>query len=46
VPTHQAFLAGRRWQAASAQASLFDEDEVAWGLYQWRGAGALGGHCP
>ncbi|MFN8027768.1 MAG: transglycosylase family protein [Acidimicrobiia bacterium] len=27
-------------------ASPFDQDEVAWALYQWQGAGPWGGHCP
>jgi len=28
------------------QASPFDQDDIAWGLYQWQGAGPWGGHCP
>jgi hypothetical protein len=28
------------------QASPFDQDDVAWGAYQWQGAGPWGGHCP
>jgi len=28
------------------QASPYDQDDVAWGLYQWQGAGPWGGHCP
>jgi Transglycosylase-like domain len=28
------------------QASAYDQDDVAWGLYQWQGAGPWGGHCP
>jgi len=27
-------------------ASPFDQDEVAWALYQWQGAAPWGGHCP
>jgi peptidoglycan hydrolase CwlO-like protein len=27
-------------------ATPFDQDEVAWSLYQWQGAGPWGGHCP
>lgn len=27
-------------------ASPFDQDEVAWALYQWQGTGPWGGHCP
>jgi hypothetical protein len=28
------------------QASPYDQDDVAWGLYQWQGPGPWGGHCP
>ena len=28
------------------QASPFDQDDVAWGLYQSQGTGPWGGHCP
>ena len=28
------------------QASPYDQDDVAWGIYQWQGAGPWGGHCP
>ena len=27
-------------------ATPYDQDEVAWSLYQWQGAGPWGGHCP
>ena len=27
-------------------ATPYDQDEVAWALYQWQGAGPWGGHCP
>jgi peptidoglycan hydrolase CwlO-like protein len=27
-------------------ASPYDQDEVAWSLYQWQGMGPWGGHCP
>jgi peptidoglycan hydrolase CwlO-like protein len=27
-------------------ATPFDQDEVAWSLYQWQGAAPWGGHCP
>src|SRR5262245_41601448 len=27
-------------------ASPYDQDEVAWSLYQWQGAAPWGGHCP
>jgi hypothetical protein len=27
-------------------ASPYDQDDVAWSLYQWQGAGPWGGHCP
>jgi septal ring factor EnvC (AmiA/AmiB activator) len=27
-------------------ASPYDQDEIAWTLYQWQGAGPWGGHCP
>jgi hypothetical protein len=27
-------------------ASPYDQDEVAWALYQWQGAAPWGGHCP
>jgi transglycosylase-like protein len=28
------------------QASPYDQDDVAWGLYQWQGTGPWGGSCP
>jgi hypothetical protein len=28
------------------QASVYDQDDMAWDLYQWQGAGPWGGHCP
>jgi hypothetical protein len=27
-------------------ASPYDQDDMAWSLYQWRGAGPWGGGCP
>jgi hypothetical protein len=27
-------------------ATPYDQDEVAWSLYRWQGAGPWGGHCP
>jgi hypothetical protein len=27
-------------------ASPYDQDEIAWALYQWQGAGPWGGSCP
>jgi len=28
------------------QASVYDQDDMAWDLYQWQGTGPWGGHCP
>ena len=28
------------------QASVYDQDDMAWDLYQWQGMGPWGGHCP
>jgi hypothetical protein len=28
------------------QASPYDQDDIAWGVYQWQGPGPWGGHCP
>jgi hypothetical protein len=27
-------------------AGVFDQDDMAWTLYQWQGSGPWGGHCP
>ena len=28
------------------QASEYDQDDIAWDLYQWQGTGPWGGGCP